>query len=166
MLPHYIPEATARRTTNHAVGDAQVAIGILRKAARTAQEEHLDEIPEDVIRKVVPEAKTEIQQKTVDRLTTHQQVLYKIITEHGEIDPRALYDEYRERVSDPKTRRMVRNYLSKLEHYTSSLQKATRRPESTDPYLTLNPLSGAVVVLLGSETYSTLPFSVTKNNFI
>ncbi|TMT81374.1 AAA family ATPase [Haloterrigena sp. H1] len=102
---------------NNAAGDARVAIGILRKAARTAQEEQLDSIPDRVIQKVTPEAKSEIKQKTVDRLTTHQQILYKIIAEYGEIAPSDLYEEYCDHVSEPKTRRMMRNYLAKLEHY-------------------------------------------------
>lgn len=70
-----------------------------------------------MIRKVTPEAKSEIKQKTVDRLTTHQQILYKIIDEYGEIAPSDLYEEYCDQVSEPKTRQMMRNYLAKLEHY-------------------------------------------------
>ncbi|TKX74062.1 AAA family ATPase [Halorubrum sp. GN11_10-6_MGM] len=102
---------------NNAAGDARVAIGILRQAARTANAQQMNKIGDGVIRKVTPEAKSEIKQKTVDRLTTHQEVLYKAITEYGEIQPNELYEEYCNRVGDPKTQRMVRNYLSKLEHY-------------------------------------------------
>lgn len=106
-----------RTIVHYAAGDARVAIGILRKAAHTARQAGHVEITEDVIRKVVPEAKTEIKQKTVDRLVEHQQVLYEIIAERGEIKPQDLYNAYTEQVDDPKTQRMVRNYLSKLEHY-------------------------------------------------
>jgi Cdc6-like AAA superfamily ATPase len=98
-------------------GDARIAIGILRNAARQAHENGLDDIPVDVIDEVVPETKSEIQQQTIDRLTEHQQVLYDIITDHNTIEPRQLYDEYEDRVDDPKTKRTVRNHLSKLEHY-------------------------------------------------
>jgi Cdc6-like AAA superfamily ATPase len=71
-----------------------------------------------VIQNAVPETKSEIQQQTLDRLTEHQHVLYDIITEHDTIDPQALYTEYQDRVDDPKTRRTVRNHLSKIEHYS------------------------------------------------
>lgn len=101
----------------NAGGDARVAIGILRRAARTAKETSGDSITTEIIRKVTPEAKTEIKQKTVDRLTSHQETLYNIITEHRKITPQKLYTQYCERTDDPKTKRMVRNYLSKLEHY-------------------------------------------------
>ncbi len=101
----------------NAGGDARVAIGILRRAARTAKDDRMDGITADIIRKVTPEAKTEIRQKTVNRLTTHQKILFNIITENREIEPQRLYDLYCDRSEDPKTKRMVRNYLSKLEHY-------------------------------------------------
>ena len=106
-----------RHIANAAHGDARVAIGALRAAARNAQQDGLVEIPMEVIEDAVPEAKTEVKQKTVDKLTRDQQVLYEIISEHGEISPNELYDAYDERVEEPKTRRMLRNYLSKLEHY-------------------------------------------------
>ncbi|MDZ5811536.1 Cdc6/Cdc18 family protein [Halorubrum sp. AD140] len=111
----------------NAVGDARVAIGILRRAAHAVHSGHSDEITADVIRKVTPEAKTEIKQQTIDRLTPHQEILYNIIVEHGEIEPRALYEAYCERVEDPKTNRMVRNYLAKLEHYNLIVGKGNTR---------------------------------------
>lgn len=101
----------------NAAGDARVAIGILRRAVRTAHAESSTAITSEMIERVTPEAKTEIKQKTVDRLTTPQQLLYDIIEEHGAISPAALYKAYDERAADPKSQRMVRNYLSKLEHY-------------------------------------------------
>lgn len=102
---------------NAAAGDARIALGILRQATQQAQEQSCAEIPESLIRNAIPEAKSEIQQKTVDRLTEHQRLLYDIISEYGEITPSELYSEYTAQCSDPKTQRMVRNYLSKLEHY-------------------------------------------------
>ncbi|MDV7351354.1 orc1/cdc6 family replication initiation protein [Halorubrum distributum] len=117
LNPDVIDTKELDSIANNAAGDARVAIGILRQAARTANAQQMNEISKDVIRKVTPEAKSEIKQKTVDRLTTHQEVLYETITEYGEISPNELYEEYCNRVSDPKTQRMVRNYLSKLEHY-------------------------------------------------
>lgn len=38
-----------------------------------------------MIERVVPETKSEIRQKTTDKLTNHQQVLYETIQEVGEI---------------------------------------------------------------------------------
>ncbi|TKX60821.1 AAA family ATPase [Halorubrum sp. ASP1] len=111
----------------NAGGDARVAIGILRRAARRARESPVDNIISDIVQTVTPEAKSEIKQKTVDRLTTHQQVLFKIITEHRQIEPQKLYSLYCERIDDPKTKRMVRNYLSKLEHYNLIIAEGNTR---------------------------------------
>lgn len=101
----------------NAGGDARIAIGILRRAARKAKDAPVDEITADIIQEVTPEAKSEIKQRTVDRLTPHQKILYNIITENGKIAPQKLYNAYCDRTDEPKTKRMVRNYLSKLEHY-------------------------------------------------
>lgn len=65
----------------------------------------------------VPEAKNEIRQKKIEKLTEHQQTLYDIIAAAEEIEPSALYECYQEQVSEPKSNRTVRNYLQKMERY-------------------------------------------------
>jgi orc1/cdc6 family replication initiation protein len=106
---HHIADAAA--------GDARVAITTLREAARYAQQNGADQITQAAVGEAVPDAKAEIRQKSVDRLTPHQQVVYEIVMEAGEISPSDLYAKYRERVDDPKSDRTVRNYLTKLERY-------------------------------------------------
>jgi len=102
---------------DYAAGDARVAIGIFRNAARVARQNGNDRITVDVIDQVVSETKSEIRQKTTDKLTHHQQVLYDTITEAGEIGAGDLYDAYCKVVDEPRTRRTIRNHLSKLEQY-------------------------------------------------
>ena len=65
----------------------------------------------------IPEAKNEIRKKTTDKLTPHQKALYDLVCEANEIGGGELYEAYCERVSDPKTRRTMRNHLSKLQQY-------------------------------------------------
>ncbi|MDL0138983.1 MULTISPECIES: Cdc6/Cdc18 family protein [Halobacterium] len=117
LAENTIRDAELRQIADRAAGDARVAIGILRKAARTAASQGADRIHSELVADAVSEAKLEIERKTLDRLTPHQKVLYEIVTEAGEIDPSALYTAYQDRVDDPKSERTVRNYLSKLEHY-------------------------------------------------
>jgi len=117
LEPAVISESELETIAVNAAGDARVAIGILRRAAREARDGGADRITDELIRKVVPEAKSEIEQKTIDRLKPHQEILYRIISQHDEIKPQPLYDAYRDRADDPNSQRMVRNYLSKLEHY-------------------------------------------------
>jgi len=100
---------------DYAAGDARVAIGIFRNAARVARQSGDDQITVEVIDRVVSETKSEIRQKTTDKLTAHQQILYDTIKEAVEIGAGDLYDAYCETVDDPKTRRTMRNHLSKLE---------------------------------------------------
>jgi len=86
-------------------------------AAQTAKYDREDHISRRLVDDVVPEAKAELQRKTVEKLSTEQRLLYDIITDHDEIAAGELYDRYCERSEDPKSQRMVRNYLSKLKQY-------------------------------------------------
>jgi orc1/cdc6 family replication initiation protein len=99
-----------------AVGDARVAIGTLRQAAQRADRES-ETILDEHLEAAVPEAKAEIKQKNISRLTRDQRVLYNIITDTDSISMGDLYDQYSAEVENPKTKRMVRNYLQKLTHY-------------------------------------------------
>ena len=118
---------------DHAAGDARAAIGIFRHAAKVAQREGHDRITASVINDVVSEAKSEIRQKTTEKLTEHQQALYDIITNTGEITPGNLYDRYCAAVSDPKTKRTVRNHLSKLREYNLITANGANRGRSYQP---------------------------------
>ena len=118
---------------DHAAGDARAAIGIFRHAAKVAQREGHDRITASVIDGVVSEAKSEIRQKTTEKLTEHQQTLYDIITNTGEITPGNLYERYCAAVSDPKTKRTVRNHLSKLREYNLIAANGANRGRSYKP---------------------------------
>ncbi|GKZ15381.1 Cdc6/Cdc18 family protein [Haladaptatus sp. T7] len=100
-----------------AAGDARVAIGILRNAARRADQSGLDYISTDIVDEAIPDGQREVRQKTISQLNAHQRALYDILEEEGELNPGELYEAYQERVENPKTNRTVRNHLSKMEHY-------------------------------------------------
>ena len=117
LEPDSIGQPEIEMIANQAAGDARIAIGILRNVTQLAVQEDQNEITAEVIRKAVPEAKADIQQQTTDKLTEHQQAVYDIIRANDGIDGGELYNEYCQAVEDPKTRRTVRNYVSKLEQY-------------------------------------------------
>lgn len=100
-----------------AAGDARVAIGILRGAAREASQAGADRITDAHIEGAVPEAKAEIKQQTESKLTAHQRILYDIIVAEGEVAAGDLYAAYCDRADEPMTKRTMRNYLQKLQHY-------------------------------------------------
>ena len=102
---------------NAAAGDARVAIGILQAAARRAKANEHSSISDDIIEASVSEAKSEITQKNIQKLTPDQRVLYDIIVDAGEIAPSDLYEQYNEQAEDPKSDRTVRTNLQKMVHY-------------------------------------------------
>ncbi|WP_267643290.1 Cdc6/Cdc18 family protein [Haloarchaeobius amylolyticus] len=106
-----------RLIADSAAGDARVGIGILRSAARRADQQGTDEITRSIIEEAVPAGKEEVRQNTLERLTDHQHALYDIIEEAGEISSGDLYERYVERLEDPKAKRTMRYHLKKLDHY-------------------------------------------------
>ncbi|HET7323722.1 MAG TPA: Cdc6/Cdc18 family protein [Halococcus sp.] len=100
-----------------AAGDARIAISILRSAARQAEKTNVEAIDFEMIHEAIPEGRSEVKQKNVDQLTPHQRALYEIVREHDVLSPGDLYEQYRERVEEPRSDRTVRNYLTKLAHY-------------------------------------------------
>jgi orc1/cdc6 family replication initiation protein len=116
-----------------AAGDARVAIGTLRTAARRADQQDTESISDEIIREAVPEAKAEIKQKHTEKLTPDQQTLYEIIAEQGGVASGELYERYRDRVTEPKTKRMVRNYLQKLRHYNLIIAEGDNRGRTYHP---------------------------------
>lgn len=116
-----------------AAGDARVAIGILRTAARRTKQRDTETISDENIAEAVPEAKAEVKQKNTEKLTADQRTLYEIIAKRGVIAPGELYERYTERVSEPKTKRMVRNYLQKLCHYNLVVAEGENRGRTYRP---------------------------------
>jgi orc1/cdc6 family replication initiation protein len=110
-----------------AAGDARVALSILRTAARQAHQHYKSKITDEIVEASVPKARAERHEKDVDTLTPHQTTLYEIIEDHNAISPSELYEEYRERMDDPKTDRTVRNYLSKMDQYDIIEAEGTSR---------------------------------------
>lgn len=116
-----------------AEGDARVAIGILRAAARRATQDGRETITDDVIEIAIADAKSELTQKTIEKLTPDQHTLYEILTEHGKLTPSELYSHYVEQADSPKTKRMVRNYLTKLCHYNLVVAEGENRGRTYRP---------------------------------
>lgn len=100
-----------------AVGEARVAIGVLRQAAHIAETTQRDTLIDDDLKTALPKAKSEIKQTNISRLTRDQRILYEIIQDTDSISMGNLYEQYEGEVANPKTKRMVRNYLQKLTHY-------------------------------------------------
>lgn len=121
------------RIAEAAAGDARIAIGILRAAAREASERGVRKIGDSLVEEAIPEAKAEIRQKHVQKLTEHQRVLFDIIVERDGVSPSDLYDAYADRVADPKTRRMMRNHLQKMKRYNLVRSEGKTRNRTYHP---------------------------------
>ena len=110
-----------------AAGDARLAIGMLRSAASTADRENHETITDDILLAAAEDARAQIKQKSLDSLTPHQRVVYDIVRDHGPLGPGKIHDRYTEGVDDPRTKRTIRTYLSKMEQYNLLEAEGTSR---------------------------------------
>ena len=115
------------RIADAAAGDARLAIGILRTAAGKADRENCERITDDILLDAAEDARAQIKQKSLDSLTPHQRIVYDIVREHGPLGPSEIHDHYTEEVDDPRTKRTIRTYLSKMEQYNLLEAEGTSR---------------------------------------
>lgn len=63
------------------------------------------------------DARAHIRQKNLESLTPHQHTVYNIVRDHGPLSPSEIYQRYEQEVDEPRTKRTVRTYLSKMLQY-------------------------------------------------
>jgi orc1/cdc6 family replication initiation protein len=129
------------RIADAAAGDARLAIGILRTAASTADRENHGQITDDNLLDAAEDARAQIRQKSLDSLTPHQRVVYDIVRAHGPLGPSEIHDRYTEEVDDPRTKRTVRTYLSKMAQYNLLEAEGTSRDRAYSLVDTATPPS-------------------------
>lgn len=117
LEPESVDDEGLRRIADAAAGDARIAIEILRAAARIGVDRGADQIQPDIVDAAISEGKAEVRRASLAQLTADQRHLYDIVAEAETIDPGTLYDRYRDRAGDPKSDRMVRKHLRKLDQY-------------------------------------------------
>ncbi|MDS0261712.1 orc1/cdc6 family replication initiation protein [Haloarcula sp. S1CR25-12] len=115
------------RIADAAAGDARLAIGILRTAASEADREDEERITDDMLLDAADDARAQIRQTSLDSLTPHQQTVYEIVHEDGPLGPGAIHERYRDAVEDPRTKRTIRTYLSKMVQYNLLEANGTSR---------------------------------------
>jgi orc1/cdc6 family replication initiation protein len=106
-----------QKIAGRAGGDARVALNSLRFAAREAEDQGLEEISEDIIEEAISDAYDEEKLESLESLNKHQKAVYKVLQEKGEMQMGELYEAYRTKVEDSKTKRTLRRYLNKMEAY-------------------------------------------------
>ena len=115
------------RIADAAAGDARLAIGILRTAAGKADREKHERISDGILLDAAEDARAQIKQKSLNSLTPHQRVVHKIVRKHGPLGPSEIHERYSEDVEDPRTKRTIRTYLSKMEQYNLLEAEGTSR---------------------------------------
>jgi orc1/cdc6 family replication initiation protein len=127
LKPESVSREQLERIAERSNGDARVAIGALRIAAQKAENQDLEEIPEEVVEDSFSDAVEENRSMSLEKLNRHQRVLYDQLKESGELGSGELFDRYRDEVEDPRTDRTLRRYMKKMESYGLVEVKGAKR---------------------------------------
>lgn len=125
--PGVVTDEQLYRIADAAAGDARLAIGILRTAASEADRENDDHLADEVLLEAASDARVQLKQRSLDSLTPHQRIVYDVVREHEPLGPGEIYDRYAAAVDDPRTKRTVRTYLSKMTRYNLLEAEGTSR---------------------------------------
>ncbi len=100
---------------DHADGDARVAIRTLR----VANEQRDGNLDRPTIDEALPQARSELRQKSLHQLNDHQRAAYDVIADVDDtpLTTTEVAERYQKRVDNPRTTRQVRTYLRKLHQY-------------------------------------------------
>ncbi|MFC4451195.1 hypothetical protein [Halorussus aquaticus] len=90
---------------------------MLRRAAERAEIEGRDSFSPGLVEDIADDAETEVYERNVQRLSTHQRILFDIVRESEEIAAGELHAEYEERMGNPKSKPTRRRYLQSLKRY-------------------------------------------------
>ncbi len=98
-------------------GNARDAIAALEGAAQRAVEDGAEQVTAEHVTDAVATASRDVREATLERLNDHQRTIYELVAAAGPLSPGAIYERYRDRMADPRSRRTVRKYVRKLEQY-------------------------------------------------
>lgn len=118
LAPGAISRAQLATIARAADGNAGLAIGTLRQAARRASAEGVERITDVVISKALPAALQAQRQHSRSRLTHAQRVLFDQLPDDGSwVRAEELYARYGDAAEEPRVGRTRRNWLQKMQHY-------------------------------------------------
>ncbi|AUV84715.1 orc1/cdc6 family replication initiation protein (plasmid) [Salinigranum rubrum] len=126
LAPGSVAIEATETIADRAAGDARFAIAMLRSAVRQADARG-ETVTAELVEETTDHARQGLRDRVVEQLGSHQRVLWHIIDEEGSVRAEALHNEYERRVSEPKSKRMRRNYLRSLEQYGLIQGKGTGR---------------------------------------
>jgi len=97
-----------------AEGDARVALEILRRSGKKAEDKGLKEVTIEEIKQAIKEAKKTKVAFFISKLNEHQKVIYEILGRKKKMASGMLYREYCKAVANPVVDRAYRNYMIEM----------------------------------------------------
>jgi len=84
---------------------------MFREVGEVGRDKLLHLTQSGLVEAITDNAETGVHERNVQRLSTHQRILLKIIRKSGEVAAGELHGEYEEQAQNPKSKPMRRRYL-------------------------------------------------------
>lgn len=117
LAPGSLADGVLEECADRAAGNARRAIALLRNAVQEADGDGRAKVLLDDVESASSSAESELYDRRVSDLGSHQRLLYEIVRDAGRIDATTLHERYDDAVDSPKTRRTRQRYLSGLVSY-------------------------------------------------
>lgn len=133
-----VTDARLEQIARAANGDARNAISILHSAAEVAASAGRHEITaSDVEGEAIDRAAAGIRDTQLGKLSRHHRAVHRALDTDGECDLETLYDRYCGYATEPRSKRMMQNYLADLVDY-SLVER--RGPKQSRTFVAVDPL--------------------------
>jgi Cdc6-like AAA superfamily ATPase len=114
VRPNTVKDELLRIVSMTADGDARVALQILLRAGKKAEDKGLKQLTMEEIRQAGKEARKLKKSYLLRKLNEHQMVIYGVLEKKTKLPSGELYKEYRSLVTSPVVDRAYRNYMKRM----------------------------------------------------
>lgn len=118
LIPGVIKRVQLEKIASAAVGDARVAINMLRTIAEAAENDDLSQISDYYVDKVMQKSIQGLREKSTQGLNHYQQIVLTVLKKNKSMDGTSLFNAVceaaNERKLEPIVDRTFRNYMDKL----------------------------------------------------
>ena len=112
--PRTIKDDLLRIVSAMADGDVRIALQILLRAGKKAEDKGLKQITIEEVKKAAREARKFKQSYLLKKLNEHQRIIYEILEKKRKMPSGLLYKKYCKLVSKPVVDRAYRNYMKRM----------------------------------------------------
>lgn len=114
LVPGTIRNSQLERIAEIARGDARIALGVLSLAARKAEDQDMEKIPDSLLEGALPLFQKDSRKRALEKLNPSQKMVVEVLREKGKIKSGDLYSLVNKKSEEEMVERTFRKQMEKL----------------------------------------------------